>query len=159
MARRRRIVHATDFSAASRAAFAAAVDLARAGEAELIICHVLAEFAPPVIGGRLAPDAYASVRAWERQDASRRLAALVARARRRGTRARSALVEGLPSEGICRVARAERADVVVMGTHGHSWLGRLLLGSVAHRVLRTSAVPVLTVRPAQRSFRARRAAA
>jgi nucleotide-binding universal stress UspA family protein len=153
MARKQRIVHATDFSAASRTAFATAVDLARAGGAELIICHVLAPFATPVIGGHLAPEAYASVRALARRNASRRLAALVARARRAGAPARSALVEGLPSEGIGRVARAERAEVIVMGTHGHTWLGRLFLGSVAQRVLGTSTVPVLTVRPARRAPR------
>ena len=151
MARRQRIVHATDFSAASRTAFATAVDLARAGGAELIICHVLAPFATRAIGGHLTPDAYAGVRALARRNAGRRLAALVARARRDGAQARSALVEGLPSEGIGRVARAERADVVVMGTHGHTWLGRLFLGSVAQRVLTTSTVPVLTVHPARRA--------
>jgi nucleotide-binding universal stress UspA family protein len=101
----------------------------------------------------LAPDAYASVRALTRRNASRRLAALVARARRAGARARSALVEGLPSEAIDRVARAERADVVVMGTHGHTWLGRLFLGSVAQRVITSSTVPVLTVRTARRAPR------
>jgi len=151
MARKQRIVHTTDFSGASRAAFATAVGLARASGGELIICHVLAPFETPLIGGHLAPEAYASVRALTRRNASRRLAALVARARRAGARARGALVEGLPSEGIARVARAERADVVVMGTHGHTWLGRLFLGSVAQRVLTTSTVPVLTVRPARRA--------
>ena len=153
MARQQRIVHATDFSAASRPAFATAVDLARAAGAELIICHVIAPFEAPVIGGHLAPEAYASVRALTRRNASRRLAALVARARRAGARARSALVEGLPSEGIGRVARTERAGIVVLGTHGHAWLGRLFLGSVAHRVLTTSTVPVLTVRPGRRAPR------
>ena len=153
MARTQRIVHATDFSAASRTAFATAVDLARMSGAELIICHVLAPLKTPLIGGHLGPDAYDSVRALTRRNASCRLAALVARARRAGARARSALVEGLPSEGIGRVARAERADVVVMGTHGHTWLGRLFLGSVAQRVLATSTVPVLTVPPARRAPR------
>jgi nucleotide-binding universal stress UspA family protein len=45
-----------------------------------------------------------------------------------------------------RVARAEGADVLVIGTHGRTGLGRLLLGSVAAYVATTASCPVLTVR-------------
>jgi nucleotide-binding universal stress UspA family protein len=56
------------------------------------------------------------------------------------------LLEGSPASKV--VAHAERADcdLVVMGTHGRGGINRLLLGSVAERVVRTSPVPVLTVR-------------
>ncbi|WEL17021.1 MULTISPECIES: universal stress protein [unclassified Halorhabdus] len=56
------------------------------------------------------------------------------------------LVEGAPSREI--VARAENAavDLIVMGTHGRGGLNRLLLGSVAERVIRSAPVPVLTYR-------------
>ncbi|MFH1570601.1 MAG: universal stress protein, partial [Gemmatimonadota bacterium] len=56
------------------------------------------------------------------------------------------LVEAAPADGILRAARDGAADLVVMGTHGRTGLNRLLLGSVAERVVRESAVPVLTVR-------------
>ena len=53
---------------------------------------------------------------------------------------------GLPHVVICDRARDLEADLIVMGTHGRKALGRMLLGSVAERVLRTSSVPVMTVR-------------
>ncbi|MFB6308498.1 MAG: universal stress protein [Haloarculaceae archaeon] len=55
------------------------------------------------------------------------------------------LIEGTPSEEIVDHAREEDCDVIVMGTHGRGGLNRLLLGSVAERVVRTSTIPVLTV--------------
>ncbi|RJT06474.1 universal stress protein [Halococcus sp. IIIV-5B] len=56
------------------------------------------------------------------------------------------LVEGAPSKRIVEYAEREGCDLVVMGTHGRGGIDRLLLGSVAERVVRTSSVPVLTVR-------------
>ena len=146
MARTRRILHATDFSPASRAALARALELARAQGAELLICHVMSPFVPMMGEGYLAPKMYEEIAASVRQAAQRQLDALVARARRSGARVRGLLVEGTPFEQITRVARRQKADLVVVGTHGRSGLGRLFLGSVAERVVTTSTVPVLTVR-------------
>lgn len=56
------------------------------------------------------------------------------------------IVRGTPSKEIVRVAEQDAADLVVMGTHGRGGIDRLLLGSVAERVVRKSPVPVLTVR-------------
>ncbi|MEF8851495.1 MAG: universal stress protein [Haloarculaceae archaeon] len=54
-------------------------------------------------------------------------------------------VEGRPSREIVRVARDEPVDCIVMGTHGRAGIDRLILGSVAERVVRTAPVPVVTV--------------
>ena len=56
------------------------------------------------------------------------------------------LIEGSPAREITAYAADHPADVIVMGTHGRSGMDRLLLGSVAERVVRSSPVPVLTVR-------------
>lgn len=56
------------------------------------------------------------------------------------------LLEGSPASEIVEYAESEDCDIVVMGTHGRSGVNRLLLGSVAERVVRTSRVPVLTIR-------------
>ncbi|MCU4718639.1 universal stress protein [Halapricum hydrolyticum] len=56
------------------------------------------------------------------------------------------VVEGSPSRRIVQYAEDEDMDLIVMGTHGRGGIDRLLLGSVAERVVRTSPVPVLTVR-------------
>ena len=59
------------------------------------------------------------------------------------------LQTGVPFEEIVKVADDERADMIVMGTHGRSRLNRVLLGSVAERVIRLAPCPVLTVRQAK----------
>lgn len=58
----------------------------------------------------------------------------------------TAMREGPPSREIVDYANDENCDLVVMGTHGRGGLNRILLGSVAERVVRSSEVPVLTVR-------------
>jgi universal stress protein A len=55
---------------------------------------------------------------------------------------------GRPAEEIVRVARDERVDLIVMGTHGRSGLRHLLAGSVAEAVMRTAPCPVFTVKRA-----------
>lgn len=56
------------------------------------------------------------------------------------------VLEGGPSREIVAYAEQSGADLVVMGTHGRGGINRILLGSVAERVVRSSPVPVLTIR-------------
>ena len=67
-------------------------------------------------------------------------------AERRSVPIETGLIEGTPSKEIVRYATEEGCDLIVMGTHGRGGIDRLLLGSVAERVVRTSDAPVLTVR-------------
>ena len=53
---------------------------------------------------------------------------------------------GVPGQEIARLAKKEKAHIIVMGTHGHGILGRALLGSVAQNVLTQCEVPVLLVK-------------
>jgi universal stress protein A len=53
---------------------------------------------------------------------------------------------GKPAEEILRVAHEEAVDLIVMGTHGHTGLTHVLLGSTAETVLRNAPCPVFTVR-------------
>lgn len=55
---------------------------------------------------------------------------------------------GYPAETIISVAVGESAGLIVMGTHGRKGFNRLVFGSVAEKVIKTSPVPVLTIRPA-----------
>lgn len=55
------------------------------------------------------------------------------------------IVDGSPSKEIVSYAEEKNCDVIVMGTHGRSGVDRLLLGSVAERVVRSAPVPVLTM--------------
>jgi nucleotide-binding universal stress UspA family protein len=96
--------------------------------------------------GYAMPQLYDRMLADVRAHAQRQLDRLVAKARQAGARAKGLLVEGVPHDRIVRAARSTRADVVVLGTHGRTGLGRLFLGSVAARVVTLAPCPVLTVR-------------
>lgn len=63
-----------------------------------------------------------------------------------GVSIETAVREGSPAKEIQRYATEEECDILVMGTHGRSGVDRLLLGSVTERIVRTSPIPVLTIR-------------
>ncbi|HYB44589.1 MAG TPA: universal stress protein [Candidatus Methylomirabilis sp.] len=146
MKRVRRILHPTDFSRASRAAFAKAVEMAGANGAELVVAHVLNPVVPMVGDGYVVPKVYEDIEASARAGAKKELDRLLARAKKTGVRARGVLLEGATHEQITRVAKSARADLIVIGTHGRTGLAKFFLGSVAGRVVSTAACPVLTVR-------------
>lgn len=56
------------------------------------------------------------------------------------------LITGVPCVDIVKYADKMEADMIVIGTHGRTGIKHLLIGSVAERVVRTAACPVLTVR-------------
>ena len=57
------------------------------------------------------------------------------------------VVTGYPAEEILTICKAEGCDMIIMGTHGRKGIDRILFGSVAEKVVKSSKVPVLTVRP------------
>lgn len=57
------------------------------------------------------------------------------------------IVQGYPADAILQVAKEEKVDMVVVGSHGHRGVEEVLLGSVAEKIIRKSHVPVLVVRP------------
>lgn len=67
-------------------------------------------------------------------------------AAQQGWNVRMVHVHGHAAEAIAAQAESERPDLIVMGTHGHSALGNLALGSVATGVLARCSVPVLLIR-------------
>lgn len=52
---------------------------------------------------------------------------------------------GVPTADICRVARERRVDYIVLGSHGHSSLYELIIGSTAQGVLKHAPCPVMIV--------------
>lgn len=83
-----------------------------------------------------------------REEATEYLDALAARLGAGGLDVRTELVTGVgPAEGILRRAEESGADVIVLASRGRGRLSRLLLGSVADKVIRSTALPVLVVRP------------
>ncbi len=62
-------------------------------------------------------------------------------------RATGKVVSGDAAEAIVNLSQSEGADLIVMATHGRQGLNRLLFGSVAEKVVKTSPIPVMTIRP------------
>jgi nucleotide-binding universal stress UspA family protein len=147
MSRIRTILHPTDFSRASAPAFKRAVEMAKDNRAQLLIVHVLAPPAPLMMAdGYVAPSVYDDMEAAARAGAQKHLRKLVQKARQSGVRVKPLLLEGVAHERITQAARARKADLVVIGTHGRTGFARFFLGSVASRVLATASCAVLTVR-------------
>jgi nucleotide-binding universal stress UspA family protein len=141
----RQILCATDLSPASEPAWLMAQRIARAADAELLLLHVI----PPVpipMEGYLPPAMYRELMTGARREAEASLAAVAAGVAGPPLKLRTLVAEGSPATRIVDVAAEEAVDLVVVGTHGRTGLGRLLIGSVADRLLRTAKCPVLTVR-------------
>jgi nucleotide-binding universal stress UspA family protein len=146
MSRIRRVLHPTDFSRASTPAFNRAVEMAKANRAELLVVHVMGPVVPIMGDGYVSPRVYEDLEAAARSAAQKQLRKLIEKAQQAGARVKGLLLEGLAHERIAQAARARKADLVVIGTHGRTGFAKLFLGSVASRVLAVSPCPVLTVR-------------
>jgi nucleotide-binding universal stress UspA family protein len=137
------ILVGTDFSETSLFALDHAVDLAARLGASVLVVHALEVplYAYPDAGmRRLADVDVPFLRAAEES-----LAAAVAARRSRGVPLEGIVRKGAPWKVIEAVAEERDAAYVVVGTHGRSALPRMLLGSVAERVVRTCNRPVLVV--------------
>ena len=143
---KRPILHATDFSSASRPAFTKAIELAKGSKSQLLVVHVLNPMVPMIGDRPIDPPTYAQLQQASRTWALKQLARLTARAKAAGARAIPILLEGSEAGTIARIARARRAAMIVIGTHGRSGIERVLLGSVATRVVSVASCPVMTVR-------------
>ncbi len=136
-----------DGSPLAEAALPYTVTLARASGARVLLLTVL-ESEPIralVIGGD--ENLRAQVEAVWRTPAEGYLAGIAARLAVRSVRAESKAVVGEPVDQILAEADDEDATMIVMATHGRGGLQRLLVGSVADKVMRMSTRPVLLVRP------------
>ena len=118
--------------------------MAKTNRAMLELFHAMS----PVVSVRstVSPRTYDARVAYATARARKEMKGLMRKARAAGVQATSTIVEGMPADQIVRAARARNADLIVMGTHGRIGFSRLLLGSVASRVISTSPCPVLTVR-------------
>jgi nucleotide-binding universal stress UspA family protein len=148
MKRIRRVLYATDFSAASRRAFTTAVTIAKSAGARLTIVNVLLPVVPAVPQQYIDAVVLDQLEKRTQQWSTRELKKLADRARVAGIKATPALRSGDPVGQIIRTARTEGTDLIVVGTHGRRGLPKFFLGSVAERVVAMAPCPVVTVRGA-----------
>ena len=141
----KRILVPVDGSATSTKGLDEALQLAREGRSRIRLLHIiddsLAFNSPDGAGANYVLDAL-------RSSGRQALAKAAERVRRAKLEAESTLIEnftGRVAEAIVEQAKRWRADVIVMGTHGRRGFGRLLIGSSAELVVRSSSIPVLLV--------------
>jgi nucleotide-binding universal stress UspA family protein len=139
----KRILLPTDFSDSATRAYAYGVSFAREFDAELLLLHVV-ENLTVGYASDLFPVPMAEVFEEISGYARAELLKLAEDARGRGLAVRELVVQGKPSAEIVRVAREEKVDLVVLGTHGKGMLDKALFGSTAERVIRRAPCPVLT---------------
>jgi nucleotide-binding universal stress UspA family protein len=141
-----------DFSSSANHALATARDEAKAHGSKILVLHVIelptqmtpeTVIMPDVTGG--AP---ISVKDYAVKHAEVHLADLAARLAKDGMTITPFIRIGKPTEEIARFVDENGVDLLIMGTHGRGGLAHLLLGSVAERLVRTSKIPVLTIRHA-----------
>lgn len=145
----KRIIVGVDLSSYSTIAVAHAVDWARRDGAEV----VLALFEPPVeapVG--LTPWSGRALASYDialrEQLASERvrLGELRERWSGQGARVSTVVADGYPDDELPRLAEETGGDLIVVGSHGRSGIKRILLGSVAQRVVRAAHTSVLVAR-------------
>jgi nucleotide-binding universal stress UspA family protein len=142
-----RILCPIDFSECSRRALQCALAVARAYESRVTVLHVVAglpavDLVPSVVPGTIQPS---PLRPRDREDLLAEMARLGGAT---DVHVEYVLQESVDPRGeILRQAQDRQADLLVMGSHGRSGFDRLVLGSVAERLVREAACPVLVVPP------------
>jgi nucleotide-binding universal stress UspA family protein len=109
---------------------------------ELIVLNV-----QPAVSGRVKTMlGLATVKAYHDEEAQKVISPIERFLKRHKLQFRSTWLVGTAATEVVRMAKREKAHMIVMGSHGHGFLGRAMLGSVAQRVLTDSEIPVLLVK-------------
>jgi universal stress protein A len=148
MTRIRNILVPVDFSPHSEAALEYAIQLAGALASRICLAHAyqIEVFATPE-GPYAIPE---SVLAGIRETAEAQIRALQERVGKEKIPCETVVRMGSAAESILDIAKSLPADLIVMGTQGHTGLKHLLLGSVAEKIVRLASCPVLTVKTSDR---------
>lgn len=142
----KKILCPVDFSEVSNRALRLAASLAQDCGADLLLVHVVEPIVAPA-DFTFGPMTSGEVedRLVERSSAA--VTELVKTLNLPPEKVSTRVERGRASSEIVRVALEEKADLLVMGTHGYTGMAHVLLGSTAERVIRKAPCPVLTLRP------------
>jgi nucleotide-binding universal stress UspA family protein len=133
-----------DFSAYADQALDSAMALAQKLSARLTLVHVIHMIPLGIAeGGAPLPQSYLETL---EADVRQSLETYRQRVTDAGLECQIMVLHGIPFQAILDVARDERVDIIIMGTHGRTGLQHLLLGSVAEKVVRLAPCPVLITR-------------
>jgi nucleotide-binding universal stress UspA family protein len=140
----KRILVPVDFSPVTAAVVRQTIDLAAEGRAEVTLLHVAAP-EPDFVGYRTGPKSVRKDQTRKICAGRKELFALKDQLVKAGVVVRALEAQGPTVEKILKEAARWKADLIVIGSHGHGKLYDLLLGSTSEAVLRRAAGPVLIV--------------
>ena len=122
-------------------------ELAKRLDASLILFHAIAPITAYPGFEATNPAAVGQVLEEMQQHAGQMLSRIVQEMQGRGLKAEALVAIDLAVDGVIHAAQDTRADLIALGTHGRSGVGRAIMGSVADGVVRRSALPCLLVHP------------
>jgi nucleotide-binding universal stress UspA family protein len=140
----KQMIAALDLSPISDEVVNCAASIARAFSARLVLLHVAAPD-PDFVGFDVGPQSVRDARARELRDEHRAFQQLAHVLRDSGVNAEAGLVQGPTVDTILEQAERQKADLLIVGSHGHGAVYRALLGSVSEGVLHRSKIPVLII--------------
>ena len=146
------ILHPTDFSEPSKYALRYAISLADEFHAKLCVLHVIEEVSSALYFDMLQAPPLAQLMADIEKQAQKALEDLLPQDVRARIQTQYLIRKGVPFLEIVRCADQIGADMIVCGTHGRTGLKHALFGSVAEKVVRKAACPVLSVRHPEHRF-------
>jgi nucleotide-binding universal stress UspA family protein len=151
-----RILVPVDFSDPSLEALDYAIEFGRPFKPEFVVLHVLEPIYYPGPGDMYGAgyDMGSVYRELERA-AREQLSRLASTLQKKRLTVRTLLRVGTAYHAIVATAKRLKADLIIMSTHGRTGFSHALMGSVAEKVVRSAACPVLTVRgqkPGRRPF-------
>ena len=140
-----KIICSTDFSDPSFEGLNAANELADHFGAQVILLHAIAPM--PAMAGAGAPTGFHIPPVLKDMEgkAAEELERMKAEKLNKSKDTRTMVIFGKPADEIVRIAEEEKADIIVIATHGQSGWKRLISGSVTERVVRMASCPVLVV--------------
>jgi len=142
----KRIVVATDGSKYSLAAASEAIGLAKRNKSELTVISVVPSelMTPTDIDFTLAHKELIADK--EMHEAEKNVKAVKEAAQKEGVAVKAFVMSGRPADAVIEIAKDKNADLIVLGSHGRTGLEKLLMGSVAERVIVLSSCAVLVVK-------------
>ena len=139
------VLFATDFSATSEAALPYATAICRRFRSTLHMVHVLSETSLLMMTGGVDYVSMGTIYEDAHNEAKEKLDQIAAHFET--ILHRNYVRQGFVWQNLAAIIKENEIDLIVVGTHGRTGLGKLLLGSVAEDILRHASCPVLTVGP------------
>jgi len=139
----KKILFPTDFSDVSQKAVKYIKQLKGAGAQEVIVLHVIDEKELLVLSR--VPDQYLKITTLMEKEIAKEMAAVEADMAAEGFSVKLKVKTGKPFTEIMMTATEEKVSIIVVGSHGKSNIGEMLMGSVSENVIRHAKVPLLVI--------------